>query len=219
MVNSYGDCIYLRNLHLSAIVGKDAWQRRSKPQPLTISLKLYSDVATAGQSDDIDLTTSYGQICKDIQTFIDTQKDFDNLRHLNYELVFLAVKKDWGGNALHIISTVPKGLLRSEGGLTFELITGCPPSDLVKYAPAFNCVPEEIWSVKDLKLACIIGVNAHERLKRQIVVVSLKFTLRDSFIEDGGGLAWFEGQWEELVDRVTKVILFKLPSRTGRRLT
>ena len=203
MADSHHDCIYLRNLHLSAIVGKDAWQRPSKPQPLIISIKLFRDIADAGETDDISKTSNYGQICKDVQAFM--QEGFPNLRHLSRQLVFLAASKKWGARDLHITLTLPKGLLRAEKGIQHELITGCQPRIFIE--DSTTPLAQETWSINDIKLACIIGVNAHERLKKQIVVVSLKFTADRSTMRHEDQDTWATAQWEGLVDRVIRVRL------------
>ena len=198
------DSIYLHNLHVTAIVGKDAWLRESKVQPIVLSIRLFTDIADAGESDDIRQTTSYGKMCKDVQNFIKATKSFDHLLDLNIAISDLASKMNWGGTDLQIISSAPKALLRAEGGLQLRTVFKHPPEILLE--PSTLRVMQEVtWSVHGLKCACIIGVNPHERLKKQIVVISVYFILHD--VSDLGHAVskWMREQWSEFIEDITAV--------------
>ena len=186
------DVIYLRNLRVSVIVGRDAWQRPLKPQPLIISVRLKFDVKDAGYSDDIKQTTSYGLMCKDILGIIEDMSPFDDLLNVHYCIADLAFK-GWGGTALQISAKAPKGSLRAEGGVECQSMF---------IGNDFNA-ESNVWLIRDLKLACIIGVNDHERLKKQIVVINLRFAKKKTprSPDESKHLNGLVGtNWESLID-------------------
>lgn len=164
------DSIYLRNLHLSAIIGKDAWDRAGKAQPVVVSLRLQRQVSLAAASDNIEDTVSYGQICKDVMSWINLEQGYLDLFDFCSHMSSLAATKEWGGSSLHMRVMLPKGSLRAEGGIGFEVVASMSgeAKELVESSKRFL--------VNDLKIACIIGVNPHERLIKQVVVVNLQIT-------------------------------------------
>jgi dihydroneopterin aldolase len=66
---------------------------------------------------------------------------------------------------------LPKALLRAEGGLLHRSVhkLGYNPADAVAAV-----VIEDGFRIENIRCHCIIGVNAHERLEKQPVVVSLE---------------------------------------------
>ena len=198
------DSIYLRNLHVNAIVGKDAWQRESKPQPIVLSIRLYTDITAAAESDNIKETTSYGTMCKDVQNFVDAKRSFDHLLDLNSAISDLASTMKWGGADLHIISLAPKALLMAEGGLQLLTVFKHSPDDAVEPS-THRVMHEATWSVHGLRTACIIGVNPHERLKKQNIMVSLTFLLGLDEIFRYDMITLMRGQWADVVGGVTSV--------------
>ncbi|MCJ1371890.1 trifunctional dihydropteroate synthetase [Loxospora ochrophaea] len=182
---NFVDEIYLNTLHITAVVGKDAWNRDSKPQPVEISVRLQKDVSSAGEKDDIDQTVSYGKMCKDIQKLVASQKEFDGLEDLNDQIKGLSINNDWGGGALYVTSVAPKATLRAEGGISLQSFYAWDEGD----------VNTATWWINDMKMACIIGVNPHERLEKQLVIVNLGIwedLFRDAAtaIEHGGRNYW-----------------------------
>ena len=161
------DHICLRNLRVSAIVGNDAWNR-SKAQPVVISIKLSTDTREAASADDIRKTVSYGQICKEIMQLVeDNTEGFPSILGFHSCLHELATEQHWGGSALQISTLLPKGSLRAEGGLC---LTSCATYHPTKAWPASRSYK---FDINGLKIPCIIGVNTHERLEKQLVVVDI----------------------------------------------
>lgn len=76
----------------------------------------------------------------------------------------------------------PKALLRAEEGLKYRSLTvwGYKQSDLQERCPV---VVEEEFLIEGVRCYCILGVNPHERIEKQAVIVSLAFT-------GPGQLAW-----------------------------
>ena len=189
-----GDVIFLRDLRVSAVVGKDAWQRPSKPQPLIISVRLTYDTMIAGDTDNINQTTSYGLICKDVLNLIDRRGSFDDLMDLQCSIARIA--GEWGGTKLQVSTKAPTVSLRAEGGIecqmTFER-TGLDSRLLWSWT-------RMSWRVHNLRIACIIGVNPHERVKKQIVVINLHFAVKSSAHSDEGVDNLRCSHWADLVE-------------------
>lgn len=194
------DTIYLRNLNISAVLGPDAWGRKDKLQPVILNIRLKIDTTTASTSDDIHDTFSYGQMCKEITSQLDG-KAFNNLQHLITVLTTFAAF--WPGEDTKLQALAPKALLRVEGGL--EISHSIRKKDRYEEngVPQVRHVDTRSWSIKGLKLACIIGVNKHERLEKQSVNVDLRipainpktFDAREGSSEN----------WRTLVKRVCEV--------------
>lgn len=209
------DTIYLRNLHISAIIGPDAWGRKDKLQPVVLNIRLKVDTTNASTSDDINDTFSYGQVCKEITSQLDG-KAFDNLQHLITVLTTFAAF--WPGEDTKLQALAPKALLRVEGGL--ELSHSIRKKDRYEEngVPQVRHVDTRSWSIKGLKLACIIGVNKHERLEKQSVNVDLRIPAINPKTFDAK-----EGSnenWRTLVKRVCEVsLLLALRRRLGSNPT
>ena len=157
------DSIYLRNLQLSAVVERDAWGRPDKTQPVLMSLRLYRDTSRAGGSDEVGDTFSYGQMCKDVSTAIDG-KTFREFEEIIVGIGMLS--NTWAGDRLEYQVTLPKGLLRVEGGLCRDVV-------MQRYNMNEWRVCSSQWTVRKIKAACIIGVNPHERLVKQAVSIDI----------------------------------------------
>lgn len=187
------DIIHLRNLRLSAVIGMDAWNRPNQSQPIILSLQLYIDTTPAGNSDDIKDTFSYGQMCKDVIRKVDG-KSFKSIDHLTWSLGELF--NDWPGTLLKIQALAPKSILRVEGGLTKECVwrreTG-------------NSFSTHAWAITGLKIACIIGVNPHERLQKQIVNINLRIVGATDQAAYRRQVVESHGTWGPLVKRICEV--------------
>ena len=166
-LTSYSDTISLRELHTAAIVGPDAWNRSGKPQPLVLSLFLTIDTSSAGASDDVNCTFSYGQMCKEVVAKIG-RSDFHNIDHLISGIADLA--NTWPGETLQITVMAPKALLRVDGGFGRKIVL----RRQAIFQRSLWDVKWSEWLIQGLNIACIIGVNEHERLEKQMVNISLK---------------------------------------------
>ncbi|CAD6574683.1 MAG: trifunctional dihydropteroate synthetase [Alectoria sarmentosa] len=200
------DTISLRKFHMTAVIGPDAWNRPGKSQPILLTLKLLIDTTSAGTSDEIAHTFSYGQMCKDATLLSDGH--FRSIDELTTNLVGIALAKNWPGESLQISCVAPKALLRVEGGLGREVT-------LRKQWIGSQTTRQQIWGwerhawlVKELKVACIIGVNPHERLEKQQVTINLEILGaqgkegEDGKEQNGAGNA----PWATLVSRVCSVV-------------
>lgn len=199
------DTISLRNFHMAAVIGHDAWNRPGILQPIVLTLKLLIDTTSAGTSDEIGQTFSYGQMCKDATVL--SGAHFRSVDELTTNLVRIAFEKNWPGESLQISLVAPKALLRVEGGLGREVTlrkqwieSGAPTQQI------WICA-RHVWQVRELKVACIIGVNPHERLEKQQVAINLEILGEhgrdegDYKEQNGEG----KGPWATLVSRVCSV--------------
>lgn len=85
---------------------------------------------------------------------------------------------------------LPKALLRAEEGLKYRSLTvwgykGCAESGEALEFDSERCpvVVEEEFRIDGIRCYCILGVNSHERVEKQAVIISLEF-------KGPGQLAW-----------------------------
>lgn len=196
------DTIYLHNLELSVVFGPDAWNRPDRPQPIILSLQLQIDNTSAGNVDDIRNTFSYSQICKDVMAKLDS-KTFMSIDHLTSELAGLA--DNWPGEELKMQAMAPKAMLRVEGGFGREFSLKRIETKTHGFKTLNWHVGSHEWVIKGLKLACIIGVNHHERLEKQNISIDIHIQgeaeVADYSLQIKGG---FE-TWRQLVKRTCDV--------------
>ena len=199
------DIISLRNFQMTAVIGPDAWHRPGKLQPILLTLKLLLDTTSAGTSDEIAHTFSYGQMCKDVSELSDGH--FRSIDDLTSNLVRIALAKSWPGESLQISLVAPKALLRVEGGLGREVTLRKQWTESEAAKQQIWAWERHAWLVKDLKVACIIGVNPHERLEKQQVTINLEILGEDGKDEGDykGQNGERKGPWATLVSRVCTV--------------
>ena len=194
------DSIYLRNLQLSASVGFDAWGRTGKHQPLALSLRLYRDTSLAGGSDTIQDTLSYGQMCKDLTAKIDGH-EFGSLDTLTGAIESLS--NAWSGRKLSYTVTLPKGLLRADGGFGREIVLQRNSSGTWQFLSG-------LWFIKQIKTACIIGVNPHERLEKQGVSIDIYVPGNQLDLDKELCTSQSDQTWRNLVRMATDVSILWL---------
>jgi dihydroneopterin aldolase len=84
---------------------------------------------------------------------------------------------------------LPKALLRAEEGLKYRSVTvwgykdGADAEALLDSESRCPVVLEEEFRIEGIRCYCILGVNSHERVEKQAVIISLGF-------EGPGQLAW-----------------------------
>ncbi|KAL3469238.1 hypothetical protein BJX99DRAFT_241760 [Aspergillus californicus] len=87
---------------------------------------------------------------------------------------------------------LPKALLRAEDGLHYRSITvwgyrqgGTAGGEMTSPSLSERCpvVLEEEFRIEGIRCYCILGVNSHERVEKQAVIISLEF-------KGPGQLAW-----------------------------
>lgn len=156
------DTVFLYNISLNAVIGKDCWHR-DKAQPVLISFRLFTNISLAGETDDVVNTINYGTVYKEIAKAL-TNATYPTLDGFTHAACRIAL--DAGGGQ-RVIGTVrlPKALLQAEapeGGVSCEIEMQKGEEIIAK-----------TLSVKNLRLPTLIGVNRHERLDKQLVEVNL----------------------------------------------
>lgn len=199
---SHLDTLHLRQLQLSAVIGPSAWNQPDRPQPIILCLQLQLDTTSVGNSDDFENAFSYSQICQDVVSKLDG-KTFTSIDHLTSDLAGLA--DNWPGDTLKLQAMAPKALLRVEGGFGKELFLKRIETETHDSKTVNWHVVSHEWVVKDLKVACIIGVRPHERLEKQNLNISLRILgeaeVADYALQMKGGF----DTWRKFVKRVCDV--------------
>jgi FolB domain-containing protein len=156
------DTVILRNLKFDIAVGRDAWRRPAKPQPVSLTLSLLprQNFEAAALQDDVSLTLDYGKLYKAVSGAV-KDKQYGNIQGLMLELAHVID----GYKLLNVDIVLPKALLDATGGVHYHLRIDQSVPDKV----------EASWSVaiKALVCTCIIGVNPHERQYKQRLSVDV----------------------------------------------
>ena len=182
--NADMDCVFLRNLRFELSVGPDAWHRHGKTQPVFVSIRLdQSDTAAnvdydtsiikAAASDDVSKCLDYGKLYKTISAVLTSgDGQFASIRHVA-QAVLQCVPHLGTGTArgYKIEVSLPKSSLRAHGGLQYV-----EEADVVNTSMVYR---QTLW-ISSIQCACILGVNPHERLERQPVIVNLRFQSEDN---------------------------------------
>ena len=203
------DKITLRNFHTIATLGFDAWSRPSRPQPITLSISLGLPTTTAGISDDLGHSFSYGTMCKDLQRAV------EGIEHSGIDELLLGVlwiARKWPGRSLDVEVVAPNALLRCEGGLGVSkrcFRYGDERDHHVNSHESLDhwTLDAEEWCIKGLKCACVIGVNPPERKEKQNVVIELRCKNESHEVTQFADALKKEGNvlWRNMVRRVCDV--------------
>jgi dihydroneopterin aldolase len=169
------DSIILRNLSAQARIGLDCWGR-DRPQPVLITIIMTTDVAQATFSDEADdLTIDYSALGKGILNYINSRNEpFESLYHLVLELAEDVIPSHGNGlkfGELEINAIAPKQLLCTDG-LEVQLFRSGNGNE----APT-----KDVINIKDLQANIILGVNQHERLFKQRVLINISIEVQKSF--------------------------------------
>jgi FolB domain-containing protein len=160
------DTLYVRNIRLNVIVGRDCWHR-DKSQPVAISVCLATSMTRAGETDDMVDAIDYSEVCKRIS-------NLGGSRHPNLYSFSQAVCQQTitmhGAENVSATVLLPKALLSADG-VGLEGVMASSHGE-TKDSPTFQ--PKGLF-IKDLRLSCIIGVGDFERKEKQPIVVNIRF--------------------------------------------
>lgn len=168
------DQVYIRNLRRDIIVGKDAWGRTGKTQPLFISLRIFVDKAIekAARDDDVTRSIDYSELCKVLKRDV---HDEVSLVHVAGRVAVSCGLHNPSQKPLDPISpyklelTLPKAVLYSKKGLIYAWENyGSTHTDR-------SVFPNETFRIEEIECSCILGINPHERLEKQPVSIDLSF--------------------------------------------
>lgn len=156
------DTVILRDLKFDLAVGRDAWRRPGKPQPVLITLNLQpsSNFEAAALQDDVSMTIDYGKLYKTVLLKIKDQI-YGNVQGLMLDLAGCVE----GYKLLGIDIVMPKAILEAQSGVHYHS----------RIDRSFPEKTDASWSmaIKGISAACIIGVNPHERQYKQRLSVDL----------------------------------------------
>jgi dihydroneopterin aldolase / 2-amino-4-hydroxy-6-hydroxymethyldihydropteridine diphosphokinase / dihydropteroate synthase len=190
IVTDQPDLIFVENVILHTVVGLDCWQRE-KEQRVILSCSLFADTRDFHKHDDFTKTVDYRSVYNAIKEF--DGKSYSDIFQLARNVATrFSERFHTQGGLLEI--TLPKAIVRCEGGL--KLTSGF---DLAKK----RLVPYTL-NLSDIKISCIIGINPHERLKKQPIVVQLKIFGKH---EADDGFTW--RSLPQIFDEVINVCKFK----------
>ncbi|TVY73390.1 hypothetical protein LSUE1_G005424 [Lachnellula suecica] len=179
--------IRVRNLQTSLVVGKDAWGRTKKSQPVLISasVSLREPFESASTEDAVTKSTvHYGTLSKAILEACSrfSQVYGEDEQSLAALAVDIAAGLTQGQNIkspevpllsskmmrlLEITIMLPKASLLGSG----VSVTDSLMYDLSEQGPG---LASYILTLHDLKVTTLIGVNPNERLAKQLVVATVK---------------------------------------------
>jgi dihydroneopterin aldolase len=176
--SGHHDKIMVQNLEVVVNAGKDVWGRQKKQRALiSVTLTLGKQFTSASSTDSVDdSTVHYGTLSKAIQARF---KD-DTMAWMSTAALSAAVSKSVrdvaGSTDIYAIETnicYMKGSMFGEGaGHITSRIEGTGTRSNVLY-------------LRDVRIPCLIGVNANERLQKQPVVLNVWVdNIHDSRVED-----------------------------------
>ncbi|KAF2748547.1 hypothetical protein M011DRAFT_466944 [Sporormia fimetaria CBS 119925] len=170
------DTVQVRDIQVVADTGKDAWGRDVK-QPALISVAIVPKTSfrSAAEMDGLDdSTVHYGMLSKSIMA---------------------AVRETEGHlHTAHFVSMLERRLLETAGATTLashQITVFYPKATLhgegvgIWEANYLNSVYSSELFLRNVRIPCIIGLNPHERLHKQTVVVNLSIECLHS------------GRWDE----------------------
>jgi len=190
------DLIFVENVIVHSKVGLDGWQR-DKEQRVIISCSLFADTREFDKHDDFTKTIDYRSIYNAIKEF--DGKVFKDIFDLAGKgAMSLNGKVHTQGGLLEI--NLPRAVLRCEGGVTLACGFDLSKKSLIPFT----------LTLTDIKVSCIIGINPHERLKKQPIVVQLRIVGKD---QPDDGFTWSNMPeiFDEIIDVCNSAILEDQP--------
>lgn len=159
------DKVAVRNLQVTAKVGRDAWGR-IKEQPVLISAILSFDKPFATDSDSLNTTTvNYGVLSKDVRSLADSLSEPGEApgkfaSRIALQAATTASPAD--PFAYEIDVFLPKASLAGDGvGFSHSVLN---KADTTTY---------EVLYLKNLRIPCIVGINDNERQAKQPLIISI----------------------------------------------
>lgn len=164
---SGADEIHVRNLSANMLVGVDAWGRRKEqPVRVSITIRLAESFDKAASSDNVEeATVNYGSLSKRVLQFLNAcapiHIGLSTLMNQVDSTIDLITSAAVDAQIVEIV--LPKASALGSG----VRLQGCH---------FLNDVNHNVMSfihIEDLKIPAIIGLNAHERIAKQLLVVNI----------------------------------------------
>lgn len=170
MSEYFRDVIYLNELRLCGIIGEDAWDRPGRWQPIIITMNVVIHRSSAPSIDDITLTFNYSEMYRQISGVVD-RKYFHCIDHVLGSLSKLCL--NWPGQVVELTVSTPESVLRLEGGM--KKVCRWRRDEQSTNRPFVD----QAWFIETLKIACIVGIQPHERVEKQTVHIKIQLNDRE----------------------------------------
>ncbi|KAJ1945709.1 trifunctional dihydropteroate synthetase [Linderina macrospora] len=210
------DKIIFRDLEVRAVLGHDSWERK-KSQPLVITAEIHTSIASAGRTDKVTESVHYGNACKRVMAFAESEHKLQSLEALAEGIVRTCLGVTERALAVHVIARKPRALLHAKyAGVevfrTRKEVFGSWGADPVQETgetddefaqrsaaataerlaaerAAGELATEDRIVVRKLSLSTIIGVNLWERHAKQIVDFDLTMHYpKPTYVGGAGGV-------------------------------
>lgn len=160
--DSFADQVLLAGINFEAEVGLDLWHRPNKTQPVEVELHLtpIGGLEAASQEDNVAYTIDYGKLYKALKTAVYNGK-FESVIHL-YQAIRSSLPETV---AWTIKVTLPKAILEADSGLQAVWNGRIEAGDLP--------IVDHVLTVRDIQCRCTIGVNTHEKLEKQRLIINI----------------------------------------------
>ena len=162
------DAVFLRGIKTNVVFDADAWGRPGKSQPISLSIELApkQNLEAAGKDDDVSKTVDYGKLYKQITKVLEGTLSTEKELATSIAALLHPLSQSYDINV-----QLPKAVLRTNEGIQFRLANIYAPQ------PAGEDVNVHVlrYRIAGMRVACIIGVNAHERLRKQDLVLAIEF--------------------------------------------
>lgn len=156
------DKVVLKGIRYEAVVGLDVWHRPNKSQPFELEVQLSprEGLFAAAEDDNVAYTIDYGKLYKALNAAI-LGNQFASVHEL-YQAIkgSLPDVKSW-----QITLSFPKAILSANNGLRMTW-------NGVVDENGISTVMQTL-KIDGLDCRCIIGVNSHERLEKQRLLIGL----------------------------------------------
>ena len=198
MSSTRRDTVFLHGIRGSVSLLADAWGRANKPQPYAISVEIHPDLEKAGRDDDVAQTADYSSLRKRLVRELEkvSPTDLTSLvRSLRNDMLSYLPSYEL---KLHL----PKACLRAADGLKLSLSYFSTHDPLGEN----QSVHVVTYQIAGMRVGCIVGVNAHERLRKQDVVITLEFEIFSFEVDDMTTLAAINNRTPEIEDRVAAFV-------------
>ncbi|KAJ3339685.1 trifunctional dihydropteroate synthetase [Gonapodya sp. JEL0774] len=190
------DRIMVDRLSVRSIIGLDSWERR-RPQPVTISVAIHTNIRDAGNMDSLARSISYAHVAKAVTELSETSQ-YATVEELaariaelciaDYQAPKISVKVEKPKALLHA-SKVSMQITRTRASLQFlerfrvsDSGTNAQAAFPITPTPVWTSnsteeIPEELYddvfTIENLQIDAVVGVNPWERLEKQKVSITI----------------------------------------------
>lgn len=182
--------IHVRNLSSRAVVGTDAWGRRTE-QPILISARvsLQEPFESAAKSDVVNKSTvHYGMLSKAILKAVEHAAELYKGREARVDFVvdtiwhaltgesFARIKdsSDEGVLDTALLQSLELTLMLPKGSLLGRGVSYTYQQGFVEQGGIVSTPSRQIMKIHDLQVPTLVGVNPNERLAKQVVVANIE---------------------------------------------